>query len=85
MPLLREEDTFLVDIVEAGEADMMRKGCRAAGIWRVSEVKGLDGAELRESMRSGGALERLVGKGKAGAKWGEFEVVRRVAGAGNNS
>ena len=40
---------------------------------------GLDGAELREAVQSGGALERLVGRGKAGAKWGE--VVRRVAKA----
>ena len=68
-----------MDIVEAEEVDMMREGCRAAGVWRVSEVRGLDGAELREAVQSGGALERLVGKGKAGSKWGE--VVRRVARA----
>ena len=77
MPLLREEDRFLVDIVDIEEVDMVREGCRAAGVWRVSEVRGLDGVELREAAQSGGALERLVGKGKAGAKWGE--VVRRVA------
>ena len=79
MPLLREEDKFLVDIVDTEEVDMVREGCRAAGVWRVSEVRGLDGAELREAAQSGGALERLVGRGKAGAKWGE--VVRRVARA----
>ena len=45
----------------------------------VSEVRGLDGAELRETIHSGGALERLVGKEKAGTKWGG--VVRRVARA----
>ena len=45
----------------------------------MSEVRGLDGAVLREAAQSGGALERLVGRGKAGAKWGE--VVRRVARA----
>jgi ribonuclease HI len=79
MPLLREEDRFLVDIVDTEEVDMVREGCRAAGVWRVSEVRGLDGAELREAAQSGGSLERLVGKGKAGAKWGE--VMRRVARA----
>ena len=45
----------------------------------MSEVRELDSAELRESMQSGGALERMVGKGKAGAKWGE--IVRRVVRA----
>ena len=69
----------MVDIVEAEEVDMIREGCRAAGVWRVSEVRGFDGAELREAVQSGGALERLVGKGKAGSKWGG--VVRRVARA----
>ena len=51
----------------------------------MSEVRGLDGAELREAAQSGGAPERLVGRGKAGAKWGE--VVRRVVrarGGANN-
>ena len=79
MPLLREEDKFLVDIVDHEEVDMVREGCRAAGVWRVSEVRGLDGAELREVAQSGGALERLVGRGKSGAKWGK--VVRRVTRA----
>ena len=79
MPLMREEDKFSVDIVEADEVDMMREECRAVRVWRVSEARGLDVAELREPVQSGGALERLVGKGKAGAKWGE--VVRRVTRA----
>ena len=79
MPLLREEDKFLVGTVEAEEVDIMREGCRAAGIWRVSEVRGLDGANLREAVQGGEALERLVGKGKAGTKWDE--VMRRVARA----
>ena len=35
MPLLREEDGFLVDIVDIQEVDMVREGCRAAGVWRV--------------------------------------------------
>ena len=30
MPLLREEDRFLVDIVDTEEVDMVREGCRAA-------------------------------------------------------
>ena len=51
--------------------------CRAAGVWRVSELRGLDGTELRESAQAGGALERLAGRGKTGAQWGA--VVRRVA------
>ena len=34
---------------------------------------------MREAAQSGGALERLVGKGEADAKWDE--VVRRVARA----
>ena len=76
MPLLREEVRFLVDIVEVDEMDPMREGCRAAGIRRVSEVRRLDGVELREAVQSGGALERLVGQGKAGTRWGK--VVRRV-------
>ena len=45
---------------------------RAAGVWRVSELRGLDGAGLRGAVELGGALERLVGKGKAGASWGEL-------------
>ena len=72
MSLLREEDTFLVDIVDHEEVDIVREGCRAAGVWRVSESRGLDGAEIREAAQSGGALERLVGRGKqvpSGVKW----------------
>ena len=36
VPLMKEKDKFLVDIVEADEVDLMpvREGCRAAGIWR---------------------------------------------------
>ena len=30
MPLLREEDKFLVDIVDAEEVDIVREGRRAA-------------------------------------------------------
>ena len=52
VPLLREEDKFLVDIVEAEEVDMIREGCRAAGVWRVREVRGFDGAELREAVQT---------------------------------
>ena len=77
MPCLREGDKFLVDLVEGSEVEMTREGCRAAGVWRVSELRGLDGTELRESVQAGGALERLAGRGKAGAQWGT--VVRRVA------
>ena len=77
--MLREEDKFLVDIVDAEEVDIVREGCRAAGVWRGSEVGELDGAELREAAQSGGALERLMGKGKAGAKLGVG--VRRVVRA----
>ena len=79
MPALREEDRFLVDLVEAGEVEMVREGCRVAEVWRVSELRSLDGTRLREAAAPGGALERLVGKGKAGKTWGE--VVRRVAQA----
>ena len=79
MPTLREGDRFLVDLVEADEVEMVREGCRAAEVWRVSELRGLDGTGLREAAGPGGALERLVGKGKAGRTWGE--VVRRVAQA----
>ena len=79
MPALREGDTcrFLVDLMKADEVEMMREGCRAAGVWRVSELRGLDGTRLREAAAPGGALEKLVGKGKAGKTWGE--VTRRVA------
>ena len=77
MPCLRIGDEFLVDLVEGSEVEMMREGCRAAGVWRVSELRGLDGTELRESAQAGGALERLAGRGKIGAQWGA--VVRRVA------
>ena len=66
MPKLREGDRFLVDLVEADEVEMVREGCRAAEVWRVSELRGLAGTELRETTGPGGALERLVGKGKAG-------------------
>ena len=55
----------------------MREGRRAAEVWRVSELKRLDGAGLREAVEPGGALERLVGKGKARKAWGEV-----VAGGG---
>ena len=64
MSRLREEDTFLVNIVEAEEVDMMREGCKAARVWSMSEVRGRDGVELREAIQSGGALQRLVGQGK---------------------
>ena len=47
VPLLREEGKFWVDIVDAEEVDIVREGCRAAGVWRVSEIRGLDGADLR--------------------------------------
>ena len=77
MPSLREGDKFLVDLVEADEVEMVREGCRAAEVWRVSELRSLDGARLREAVEPNGALERLVGKGKAGRLWGT--VVRRVA------
>ena len=70
---------LLVDIVDLEEVDMVREVCRAAGVWRASEVRGLDGAEPREAVQSGVALERLVGRGEAGAKWDE--VARRVARA----
>merc|ERR1711966_558725 len=76
MPALREGDSFLVDLVEADEVEMVREGCRAAEVWRVSELRSLDGARLREAAEPGGALERLVGKGRAGRLWGT--VVRRV-------
>ena len=68
MPALRSSDKFLVDLVEEDEVEMVREGCRAAAVFRVSELRKLDGAELREAIREGGASERLVGKGKAGAK-----------------
>jgi hypothetical protein len=74
MPVLREGDRFLVDLVEADEVEMVTEGCRVAEVWRVSELRKLDGAGAVES---GGALERLVGEGKAGKTW--REVVRRVA------
>jgi hypothetical protein len=77
MPTLREGDRFLVDLVEADGVEMVREGCRAAEVWRVSELRSLDGAGLREAVEPDGALERLVGKGKAGKACGE--VVRRVA------
>ena len=46
-------------------------------MWRASELRGLDGTRLRETAAPGGALEKLVGKGKAGKTWDE--VMRRVA------
>ena len=76
---LREGDRFLVDLVETDEVEMMREDYKAAEVWTVSELRGLDGTESREAAGPGGALERLVGKGKAGGTWGE--VVRRVAQA----
>ena len=84
VPLLREEDKFLVDIIDPEEVDMVREERRAAGVWRVSEVRGLDGVQLREAIQSGWALERLVGRDKAGAKWGEaVRVVARARGGAN--
>jgi hypothetical protein len=50
---------------------MVREGCRAAEVWRVSELRGPDGARLREAVKPNGALERLVGKGKAGELRGQ--------------
>ena len=43
-------------------------GYRAAGVWRASGVRRIDGAGSKEAVPRGGALERLVGKGKAGTK-----------------
>ena len=79
MPILREVDRFLVDLVETYEVEMVREGCRAAEVWRVSELRDLGGTGLWESARPGGELERLMGKGKAGRTWDE--VVRRMAQA----
>ena len=76
-PALREGDRFLVDLVEADEVEMVRGGFRAAEVWGVNELRGLDGTSLREAAAPGGALEKLVGKGKADKTWGE--VMRRVA------
>ena len=42
MPKLREGDRLLVDLVEADEVEMVREGCRAAEVWRVSELRSLD-------------------------------------------
>ena len=61
MPALREGDRFLVDLVEGSEVEMMRDGCRAARVWRVSELRRLDGIEIRGAARqdwrgAGGAL-----------------------------
>ena len=36
MPTLRKGDKFLVDLVKADEVEMVREGCRAAEVWRVS-------------------------------------------------
>jgi hypothetical protein len=77
MPTLREGDRFLVDLVEADEVEMVREGCRAAEVWRVSELRSLGGSGLREAAKPNGALERPVGKGKEGKTWGD--IVRRVA------
>ena len=76
MPTLRKGDKFLVDLVEADEVEMVREGCRAAEVWRVNELRSLDETSLREAVEPNGALERLVGRGKAGRLWGE--VARRV-------
>ncbi len=57
MPTLREGDKFLVDLVEADEVEMVREGCRAAEVWRVSELRGLDGTRLREAVKPNGALD----------------------------
>ena len=46
----------MVNLVEAEEVDMVREGCRAAEVWRVSELRDLGGAELREAAISGGSL-----------------------------
>ena len=50
---------------------MSREGRNAAEVWRANEMRSLDGAGLREAMKPGGALERLVGKGKTGKAWDE--------------
>ena len=36
---------------------MVRGSCRAAEVWRVNEMRKLDGAGLREAVEPGGALE----------------------------
>ena len=77
MPAMREGDRFLVDLVGADEVEMVREGCSAAEVWRVSQLRSPDGAGLRETAAPGGALEQLVGKGKAGKTCGE--AVGRVA------
>jgi hypothetical protein len=77
MPKLREGDRFLVDLVEADEVEMVWEGCRAAEVWRVSELRGMYGTRMREAAKSDGALERLVGRGNAGKARGE--AGRRVA------
>ena len=51
--------------METDEVEMVREGCRSAEVWNVSELMSLDGTGLREAAGPGGALERLVDKGKA--------------------
>ena len=46
---MREGDKFLIDLVEADEVEMVREACRAVEVWRVSELRRLDGAGLRDS------------------------------------
>ena len=68
---------LLAAAVGEDEREMMREGCNAAEVWRVSEVRGLDQMHIREAARAGGSLEELAGKGEAGEAWGA--VTRRVA------
>ena len=97
MPVLREGDRFLSDLVEADPVEMMREGRRAAEVWRVSELRSLDGTRLREATAPSGALKRLVGKGKAcktrdeavgrvvHARGGRLGVMRKVVRVGAGS
>ena len=66
MSTKRKGDKFLVDLMEADEVEMMREGCRAAEIWRVSERRSLDGTSLRETVEPNGALSGEAGGQRQG-------------------
>ena len=59
-----------MDIAESEEADTMKQGSRAGGVWRMSEVRGLGCANLREAVQSGGALHGEAG----GQREGRYQV-----------
>jgi hypothetical protein len=62
LPEIRIGDKNLVDEAVVEDKDMVREGCRRAGVWRTGEVLELEGMGMRRAFRKGGPMEKAAGR-----------------------